>query len=231
MRYMGAILGGVIAGAIGAAVWAGIAIGTGYEIGWIAWGIGALVGFGVLVGGKGQAGGMGAVIAILLAVLSIMVGKYATVHMAVSELIAKGSSSEYAQEIRDSMNSPEGAELLTSYVADSVAEEWEGEGRAVNWPAGIDPYTGVTKDEYPPDVWLEAASRLRSMNPMERRELEQYAFEDAMAGLEMIPAVDRQLLTMDIFRSTFGLMDILFFGLAILTAGKLGASENDFSGG
>ena len=41
---------GLIGGAIGAAVWAGVVAVTQYEIGWIAWGVGGLVGYAVAAG-------------------------------------------------------------------------------------------------------------------------------------------------------------------------------------
>ena len=44
-----ALLGGLIAAVIGGAVWGGIIIWTGYEIGYVAWGVGLLCGLGVMM--------------------------------------------------------------------------------------------------------------------------------------------------------------------------------------
>ena len=44
MNRFGALAGGVVAGSIGALIWAAIAYFTGYEVGWVAWGVGGLVG-------------------------------------------------------------------------------------------------------------------------------------------------------------------------------------------
>jgi hypothetical protein len=52
-RLIPAVVAGCIAGLIGAAVWAVIAIFTQHEIGWIAIGVGFLVGFAVRVAGRG----------------------------------------------------------------------------------------------------------------------------------------------------------------------------------
>lgn len=49
---MGAVYG-LIAAVVGAAVWAGITIATEYQIGWMAVGVGFLVGIAVRAGGKG----------------------------------------------------------------------------------------------------------------------------------------------------------------------------------
>jgi hypothetical protein len=47
------IVAGLVASLIGAGVWAGITVGTGYQIGWIAVGVGFLVGIAVRQFGKG----------------------------------------------------------------------------------------------------------------------------------------------------------------------------------
>ncbi|MDF1838962.1 MAG: hypothetical protein P1V35_13910, partial [Planctomycetota bacterium] len=48
----GKIIGaGLVAAAIGVALWAAVAIGLNREIGWLAWGIGGLIGFGVTKAG------------------------------------------------------------------------------------------------------------------------------------------------------------------------------------
>jgi hypothetical protein len=47
------ILGGALAAAVSAAIWAAITAATGFQIGWMAVGVGILVGLGVRVLGKG----------------------------------------------------------------------------------------------------------------------------------------------------------------------------------
>lgn len=66
------VFGGVAA-ILGALIWAWISAGSGYEIGWIAWIIGAAVGFGVVMGG-GKGPGWG-VSAATLTVVAIIAGK------------------------------------------------------------------------------------------------------------------------------------------------------------
>ena len=48
------LLAGCAAAAVGAALWAGITVLTGYQIGWMAVGVGALVGVAVRAAGKGR---------------------------------------------------------------------------------------------------------------------------------------------------------------------------------
>jgi hypothetical protein len=48
-----AVLAGLIAAIIGAAIWMGITVATGFHVGYVALGVGALVGYAVRVGGNG----------------------------------------------------------------------------------------------------------------------------------------------------------------------------------
>jgi len=49
-----AIAAGAFAAIIGASIWAAITVATGFQIGWIAVGVGILVGFAVRIAGKGE---------------------------------------------------------------------------------------------------------------------------------------------------------------------------------
>ena len=69
------VLGGLIGGGIGAALWAGITYVTEYQIGWMAVGVGFLVGIGIRLFGKGIdkvfgiAGGV-------ISIISIIIGNF-----------------------------------------------------------------------------------------------------------------------------------------------------------
>jgi hypothetical protein len=69
--FMG-VLGGVAAALVSAAIWAGVTVATGFQIGWMAIGVGFIVGYAVQVSGKGLSssfGIVGAVCALLGCVL------------------------------------------------------------------------------------------------------------------------------------------------------------------
>lgn len=68
-----AILGGLVAALIGAAIWAVVTVSTGYQIGWMAVGIGFLVGYAVRYLGRGSSPAFG-VVGAVLAVLGCAVG-------------------------------------------------------------------------------------------------------------------------------------------------------------
>lgn len=50
-------------------------------------------------------------------------------------------------------------ELLISYIADDVSEEWASAGRAVAWPEGAHPTNEYRRSWYDPEVWAEAEDR------------------------------------------------------------------------
>jgi hypothetical protein len=79
------ILAGSIGGAIGAAVWAAISYFANAEVGYVAWGIGFIVGFMVrLVAGEKEEGLAPGLTAALIAVVAVLGGKYAGVQLLVN---------------------------------------------------------------------------------------------------------------------------------------------------
>ena len=63
-----AVIVGALSAGVGAALWAAVTVATKYQIGWMAVGVGFLVGFAVRFAGKGMTpvfGGVGAVFALL----------------------------------------------------------------------------------------------------------------------------------------------------------------------
>ena len=73
-----ALLGGLIAAVIGGAIWGGVAIWTGYEVGYVAIGVGLLCGLGVVMLSQGKRGLPLQIIAVVASVLGIVIGKYGT---------------------------------------------------------------------------------------------------------------------------------------------------------
>lgn len=73
-----AIIGGALFGLIGSTMWASVAYFTNYKIGWLAIGIGFIVGIGIRFMGKGS-GEKYKLIGAAIALLSCIVGDYFTV--------------------------------------------------------------------------------------------------------------------------------------------------------
>jgi len=214
MNRLGALAGGVIAGSIGALVWAGIAYFTGYEVGWVAWGVGGLVGFGVVLGNSGNRSRAAGIIAVVITVMALMAAKYTTVQL----VLADGS------EITEALVSGlQEDELVVSYIADDVVVEFMSDDIPVHWPVGVDPSQATTQVEYPADVWSIAQSRWDGMVLTEREEYRSSLEEMVTANLALALDELRGELAQVGFIGSFGFLDIIFFGLAIATAYKVAA--------
>ncbi|MEM6333100.1 MAG: hypothetical protein AAF823_07150 [Planctomycetota bacterium] len=193
---------GIGAGVVGAAVWAALVLFLNIEIGWIAIGIGAAVGAAVGWGYAEKASPASGLAAVAIAFVSIAAGKYAAVEILLQQDLAVNPAITTITE-----------EYAISYYADDVADEWMGEGKQVNWP-DHDGYPDEEAD-YPADVWAEAVSRWDAETGETRA--------DFIARLEQSDIVDLDEVRSAWFASTFGFMDILFFGLGGYAAFSLGA--------
>jgi len=86
-----ALLGGLAGALVGGAVWAGVVVGTGYEVGWVAWGVGVLTGLGTVAVGREQSDSVG-ILAAVLALGGLLFAKTLMMcgdHSAVTDEIAK----------------------------------------------------------------------------------------------------------------------------------------------
>ncbi|UCF20874.1 MAG: hypothetical protein JSU87_05565 [Gemmatimonadota bacterium] len=94
-----ALLGGIAAAALGGFTWGLIVRFTGYAIGWVAWGIGLLAGFAVLIMAKGRKGVPLQLVAVTSAVLGIAVGKYLTFFYSLRDYVAEEYGVEAVTEL------------------------------------------------------------------------------------------------------------------------------------
>lgn len=217
---MRAVIAGVIGGAIGAVVWAVVAGITGYEVGWIAWGIGGVVGYAVAFGNRDGsiAPTPAGVVAVVLSVLSIVAGKYLTVQFLIpddAEMV-----SMFTAELDDE-------ELLISYMADEIVEERESAGEVVAWAEDVDPDYATTETEYPTDIWSEAESRWTDFSAEAREDFRLGIETEIRTNLEAQLPELRELMGSSGFWGSFGGMDVVFFGLAMVTAFGIGNGSKE----
>lgn len=71
-----AALAGLVAAVVGGVVWGLIVRWSGYEVGFVAWGIGFLVGSAVVLGARGSRGMPYQAAAVVIALAGILIGKY-----------------------------------------------------------------------------------------------------------------------------------------------------------
>ncbi len=203
------VLGGLAGSAVGVAIWVGIGM-AGYEIGWIAWGIGFLVGLGVRYGaylGDHDEDTLQGVVAAVMACGSILVAKYILFHM-----LVVGPIDDAIQERQANTTS----ELMIALQADTVVEEMTEQGKTVNWPAGMTYDEARSEPDYPPAVWKQAEARWSKLSPAEQQQKidEQIAAAEALFR-RMAPS----------FASFFSPWDLLWFGLAMITAFRIGVGS------
>lgn len=209
---------GVLAGAIGATAWAGVVFVTDYEVGWIAWGVGALVGYGVALGNKdrGRSPTAAGVLAVGITVLAIAAGKYAAVQLMMpsdEELVAMFTTNFESEE------------FVMSFIADDVVDEHEAAGTRVEWPVGVDPENASAQADYPPGIWQEAAVRWDAMDDAQRRAFREEREAQSRANIEASLPEVRSYLTQEGFLGSFGPTDLIFFGLGMVTAWGVGSGR------
>ena len=197
----------LIGGFIGASIWAGITYFTGYEIGWIAWGVGFLVGLSVRIGAGNDMGVGPGAIAVIGAVAALLAGKYAAVHLQVRHEMASAPEMTFSAD-----------DMLVG-IADDVVAEWEGQGKKLKWPPGQSVETAESASQYPADVWTEAQKRWNEIPAAEQTQ----QIADKQALIEQLTGDIQGMVTDQGFKASFSPVDLLFFGLAIFTAFKLGS--------
>jgi hypothetical protein len=109
-------------------------------------------------------------------------------------------------------------EQALSFVADDVVEEREAAGTRIIWPEE-DEVDETLASEYPPAIWHEAERRWAAMSPQDQEDYK----ETSRAELrEMLLAMKGDIAG-EVMEDSFDFLDILFFGLAVITALGVGS--------
>ncbi|MBN8597189.1 MAG: hypothetical protein J0L78_05905 [Planctomycetes bacterium] len=204
------IIGGLIGGAIGAAIWAAIVHFTHYEVGIVAWAIGALVGIGTAIFAGNSVSPVTGVAAAAIALGSIAGGKFAVVHM----IAGKVKSDIHAQvEIND--------DRAMVSIADQLVEESEKAGKKIEWPKGMTRDEASEQADFPPAIWTDAKARWTAMSPADQDSYKKALAEHAHASLDHAIGQAES----EAFFSSFTFFDILWAVLAIGSAFKLGSGD------
>lgn len=111
---------------------------------------------------------------------------------------------------------------MLSMYADDVALEWEEAGKRVAWPEGMTYEEAYDEADYPADVWAEGQARWEALSEAEQQAAMADAETTAIGALEMYKSEARQ----EVFLQSFSLFDLLWIGLAVFTAFKLGAGAS-----
>lgn len=220
---MGIVAGG-LAGVLGAAAWAALAYFANVEIGWLAWGIGGLVGFstaaGAAMGGSGPkaSGQLLGAIAVVITLLSLCLGKFAIVEIGIQQALTQITEGLDGEPMED--------EMLVSFLADEIGEETHGEDwwDQYEWPLNTDGEEPSAEADYPPELWKPAAKKWGAMSAEEQAAYRDQKTAELKAGMEEFADTMVNTARQEGFLATFGVMDLLFFGLAVMTAWGMGSS-------
>lgn len=201
----------VVGGLIGAAVWGAIGYFANYEIGLIAVGVGALCGIGMAIGTQGEAGALGGAIAVVVALGSICLGKYASGHFMVQDMMAKEGASITEVTYDD----------CKIRVVDGVCNEWESSGKTLKWPEGKDVETAEAEADYPKDAWREGMKRWSALSPSEQQQM----YVDIQKERQALASSLEDYIRNEAFYASFGAFDILWAVLAIGAAYRIGSGD------
>lgn len=202
---------GLIGGAIGAGIWVAVGYFTGYEVGWIAWGVGFLAGLGVRMAAGDEVGWSPGLAAVATAIASVSWAKYAVVSLAISDMMGGVSTA------------PVTANVMVAGMAEEIAAEYEEEGRKVEWPEIPETGDMPLEKQYPREIWTEARGRWDDLSPAEQEEKKQDRRERTAAMMSEFESAMRE----SAFSQSFTPWDLLWFGLAAFTAFKVGAAAVD----
>ncbi|MEM7781995.1 MAG: hypothetical protein AAF939_13155 [Planctomycetota bacterium] len=211
------IFAGGVAGVLGAVIWAAIAYYANVEIGYIALGIGFLVGVAVAATGKNSA--TAGVLAVVITCVSICAGKYASIELSIQK--AANDFAASTDVISD--------EDLISGLADKIAEDREDAGEEIAWPEVNDDSEVELplSTYYPKDLWAEASEKFAGMSAEEKQVLK----DERNKMMEEIKQAFGQALGNNVrqeaFLASFGFLDILFFGLGAYTAWGIASRDED----
>ncbi len=202
---------------VSALIWAGIAIGINMEIGYIAWGIGFAVGGSVIAMTDERSVRLG-VVAVLLAVGSIMLGKVIYATYGIEDAII-----EQIKEVPGMLNVLVIAEMAEKRELDSKYTEWleqsDLEYKDVLKPEKSTSFGKESKEmqTFIKEQTVKVKAKLKSLTPEDK---EYYYTMAAEYEMRSISYYDR-------FIATSSLLDFLWFFLAISTAWKMATGNRD----
>lgn len=188
-------LAGVVAAVVGGAIWAGIVALTDMEVGWVAWGVGGLVGFAMSKATTMRSAQV-AGIAAVMAILGLLCGK-----VFIQIFVTRPA---FEQALRENENA------VASVVAWGMREE---KAFPPETQAKLDALSPT--DTVPDALWEEmsaaAKAEAEGLTEEERAEMRDHYVTSVLADV----GPWQQL------RWGFSLYDLLWFGLAVTTAWRM----------
>ncbi|MFK7884733.1 MAG: hypothetical protein AB8F26_11185 [Phycisphaerales bacterium] len=217
-------IGACVGGLLGAFLWAVLIIAFNIELGYAAIGVGILCGFGAALGARGNGGMITGVIAALVTLFAISTGKmFAVIHFT-DQMIAEyeAENDAYYENLSNSERSDIAiVDFADEYLSDQLeSAELDDQTREAYDRALVESYE---PSDYPAEVAQIARDRYDAMTP----EAKDDYFDVLQSQIEPITEAEKNDLYAEGFAATFGLLDIVFFLIAVVAAFKVGSSSNE----
>lgn len=210
MNFLKWLAAGLTAGLFGAFVWAGIRYSINFEVGYIAWGIGAIVGFAVrAAAGNDKEGFAPGATAVAVAIGAVVLGKFLAIHFLVNKELAEMPFPTFT------------AETAQLQFAHEIAEERISKGQTLTFAGGKKLEEVENPTEFPPAIWQEATNKWNATPADEQKRMT----DEANRGMEKFKGALASSARNKAFANSFGPFDLLWFFLAAGTAYKLGAGN------
>ncbi len=187
-----AVIAGLIAALVAGGIWAGLVFVTNVELGFVAWGVGLLVGLAMARVTNRRSQTL-AVVAAALAILGLVAGK---------ALIFVGSESRIADEVAESPDILAGMLAWEMYATRELTEP------TLIALDAAETAGDTLSDALWDDMHAQASARLEGMTPEERRQLALAASGRLMGSMGLVGGIRAQL----------SLFDALWLFLAVGTA-------------
>lgn len=157
------LIGALIGGLIGGLIWFCIGYFAEVSIGIIAWGVGALVGTGMLLTKRGAPAAASGWASAGIAVLALFLAKFAIVDTVIHKKLATSFSID--------------REFILVGFANDFASEAQDAGKTLEWPAGMNYDNAEKPEHYPADIWKQAEEKWASISEDEQKEMIESANE------------------------------------------------------
>ena len=197
------LLAGILFGMVAAVVWTLIVYFTGYEIGWVAWGVGALIGLAVAKSAHEPNASLGPTAA-ALAAASLILAKVLIVEFAAPSAVSK--------EVLKNREVVAAMFLVDMRIHKSFSPEVQATIEQLDGRPGT--LSNEQRFQLEQQVESEAVARAAAATPAERERVVRAGVKsmlDAMGFFGML-------------KQAFGFWDVLWFGLAISSAYKVAQS-------
>ncbi|TWT52312.1 hypothetical protein KOR42_29980 [Thalassoglobus neptunius] len=215
MDFFKWLIGGLIGAAIGAAVWIAVVHFANYEVGYIALLVGFLAGIGVRTVAGDEVGIGPGIAAVGAAAFAMLIAKYVLVSIVIAQAFG-GDEFDFSV--------PGGADQGIAYMADDVVAEAVAREEEVVWPEDDSVYEDdIVSNDYSEEIWTAAQERWEALDEAAQAEF----IEKKQEEEKLFLAEFQDELKQEIFKQSFTPYDLLWFGLAGLTAYSTGNGLNN----